>query len=79
MIFPRLIGKRTVDREDEQGQWSLDYKPKNHFKNALVLRSSLDAVSSFNIALDSQKMIFWTSWEDPDQGIDLVFEKVREE
>ncbi len=75
-IFPHWDGtKRAVNREDEVGQWSLDYSPTNHFKNALVLRSSRDAVSSLQIALDSQRMILWTFLGDPDDGIDLVYEK----
>lgn len=78
-IFPRWDGaRRVVDREDQEGRWSLDFSPKNHFKNALVFRSSRDAVSSIWIALDSQRMILWTFWDDPDEGVDLVYEKVQE-
>jgi len=78
MIFAGWDGKsRVVGRADAAGQWSLDYSSTSHFKNALVLRSD-DAVSSLYIALDSRRMILWSSWGDPDDGIDLVFEKVRE-
>jgi hypothetical protein len=79
MIFPRWESKRIVDRADEEGQWSLDYRPTNRFKNTLVLRSSRDADSSLYVATDSGRMVFWKSWGDPDDCIDLVFEKARGE
>jgi hypothetical protein len=71
--------KNTVEREDSQGKWSLDYSPTNDFKNSLILRSSRGAVSSLFVVLDSQRMVLWTYWGDPDAGIDLVFEKARGE
>ncbi len=41
-IFPLSAKIGVVERKDEEGRWSLDYNPKNHFKNALMLRSSKD-------------------------------------
>jgi hypothetical protein len=79
IISPRWdSNKHVVDKIDEEGRWSLDYSPTNVFRNALVLRSSHDSVSSVWIAQDSQRMILWTSWSDPDESIDLVYEKVEE-
>jgi hypothetical protein len=72
-------GKRVVDRVDGEGQWSVTYSATNVFRNELVPRSSQYAVSSLYVALDSQTMILWTSWGDPDEGDDLVYEKVRGE
>ena len=77
ILFRRWDGKSVIDRVDEEGHWSVDYSPTNHFKNALVLRSSRGAVSSLWIALDSHRMVLWSCWGDPDAGIDLVYEKVQ--
>jgi hypothetical protein len=77
MIVPRWDGKRVVDRADEEGQWSLDYSPTDHFKNRLVLRSSRGAGWSLYVGTDSGRMVLWKSWGDPDDGIDLVFQNVR--
>jgi hypothetical protein len=67
----------TISRADEEGHWSLQYNPNDHLKNALALRTSQDAISLLQIALDAQKMILWKSWGDPDEGVDLVYEKVE--
>ena len=79
-MSPRWDGsKRVVERVDSEGQWSVTYAATNVFRNELVLRSSQEAVSFLYVALDSQTMILWTSWGDPDEGVDLVYQKVREE
>ena len=79
-LSPRWEGSNGgVDRVDEEGQWSVTYSATEHFRNKLVLRSSQDAGSTLNVALDSQTMILWRSWRDPDEGVDLVYQKVREE
>ncbi len=67
--------RHVVDRMDKEGQWSLRYQPTNFFKNTLELRNSVDLW----VAQDSQKMILWSSWGDPDDGIDLVYEKMQEQ
>ena len=77
-ISPRWKGKKyAVDRIEEEGSWSLPYSATNHFRNELVLRNSR-TVYSLCIAQDSQKMVLWSSWGDPDDCIDLVYEKVEE-
>ena len=78
-ISPRHDASRRVDRDDDEGSWSLSYESKEHFKNKLVLSSDRSGISSLYIGLNSDRMVLWTYWGDPDDCIDLVFEKVREE
>jgi hypothetical protein len=76
MISQGWNGSRpTAEREDQEGKWSLDYRPAELTKNALVFRTASDAVSSIDIARDSHSMVLWSSWGDPDAGVDLVFRK----
>jgi hypothetical protein len=76
MISRGWNGSRTTaQREDQDGKWSLDFTPSGLSKNALVFRTASDAVSSISIARDSQSMVLWRSWGDPDEGVDLVFRK----
>lgn len=70
---------RQVDRWDESGKWSLDYESKRNFKNQILLRSTRDAGSFLWIAFHSERMVLWESWGDPDDGVDLVYEKAQKQ
>lgn len=62
----------------EEGLWSLTYNPNAVFKNTLDLLSSSNSFSSVNVTLDANRLVLWASWGDPDDGIDLVYEKASE-
>ena len=78
-ISPQSNGsKRVVEMKTEEGLWSLTYNPNAVFKNTLDLLSSSNSFSSVNVALDANRLVLWASWGDPDDGIDLVYEKASE-
>ncbi len=77
-VLPRFTqSKHGGERTDQEGTWSLDYNQTNAYRNTLFFRTSQDSVSSVHIALDGDRLVIWESWGDPDDGIDLVFEKMR--
>lgn len=69
---------RVVERRTEEGLWSLTYNTNDVFRNTLFLRSSSNSFSSVKVALDANRLVLWTHWGDPDDGVDLVYEKVSE-
>ena len=77
-VSPRVSGsKHVVERTVEEGTWSLAYNRTNVHRNTLFLRTAQDGVSYVQIALNADRLVLWKSWDDPDDGIDLVFEKRR--
>lgn len=63
----------------EEGTWSLYFNPRDfEGKNQLQLKTSQGGVSGLRIALDDGKMVLWGNWGDPDERIDLVFERTVE-
>lgn len=76
MIAQSWSGTNAVDVIEEEGTWSMDYDATDYYRNRVYFtRIGNGGVWSIHVASDDGRMIFWTSWGDPDVGTDLVFER----
>jgi hypothetical protein len=68
--YRTVLGGRFVRKE---GKWSLRYDSSDYYRHRLDFQFESEAVSRMSIASDSEGLVLWESWGDPDEGIDLVY------
>ena len=68
--YRTILGERFVRKE---GKWSLGYDSSDYYRHRLDFQFGSEAVSRMSIASDSEGLVLWESWGDPDEGIDLVY------
>jgi hypothetical protein len=68
--YRTVLGGRFVRKE---GKWSLRYDSSDYYRHRLDFQFGSEVVSRMSIASDSEGLVLWESWGDPDEGIDLVY------
>lgn len=68
--YRTILDGRFVRKE---GKWSLRYDSSDYYRHQLDFQFESEAVSRMSIASDSEGLVLWESWGDPDEGIDLVY------